>query len=192
MHTRITGTNLYSVMVCFLLLFPIHDSESYYRILPIHMAEAAIVRHEVPPATLYNVLNELKRLDVICAEQAYAQIRLESANLSSFLFKRTNNMLGMRYPYVRSTTAIGIYLPDKDSIVYGTQKELLKYRKVLSYAVYANWKDAIADYKLWQEETFNVEKRYMDFLKKNYAEDPMYIQKIQDMSAAAATGALGE
>jgi hypothetical protein len=178
-----TGT-VYSLMLFFLLLFPIHDSESYVRFHTIKLPEKTKAVVKIP-ATLENVLAEVKAVDLLCGEHVYAQIRLESANLTSYLFKRTNNMLGMRYPYRRATKAIGIYLPEQDSIVYGDQKELLKYKKVLSYAVYADWRDAIADYKLWQQETFNVEKRYIEFLKNNYAEDPLYIAKIQNIAAAA-------
>jgi hypothetical protein len=91
-------------------------------------------------------------------------------------------MLGMRFPYRRSTTAIGLYLPEKDSIVYGSQKELLKYKNTLTYAVYPNWVEAIKDYKLWQDQNFNLTKRYMEFLEKNYAEDIQYIDKIKRLS----------
>lgn len=177
----------YAPLVCLisfvaLLFFPIHDSESYFRVTPLPSGRNEAVSINIPPATLDNVIAEIRKAKILCSDQVYAQIRLESANLSSFLFKRTNNMLGMRYPYRRETTAIGIYLPEEDSIVYGTQKELLKYKNRLTYAAYANWIDAIKDYKLWQDQTFNIEKRYMDFLKKNYAEDPLYIDKIRVIS----------
>lgn len=174
---------IYSLIFTILLLFPIHESESYNRVSSLRLNRDVPVKVNHPKATLENVLGEIRKSDILCSEHVYAQIKLESANLTSFLFKRTNNMLGMRYPYRRSTTAVGIYLPDQDTIVYGSQKELLKYRDKLSYAAYANWMDAVKDYKLWQDQNFNVEKRYLDFLKNNYAEDPRYIEKVKGIAA---------
>lgn len=173
------GVIWYTVLVLSLLLFPYNQSESYNTndILQVYHYEPSKAL-PIPELTLENVEKEVRKNNILCAEQVCAQIKLESGNLKSWLLKRTNNMLGMRFPYRRSTTAVGIFLPSKDTIVYGTQKELLVYRKELSYAVYKNWTDAIKDYKLWQDQTFNLKKRYMDFLKQNYAEDTLYISKL--------------
>lgn len=67
---------------------------------------------------------EIKENGIICPEEVYAQIVIESGHMSSFLFKRANNLLGMRYPFRRPTTAIGIYLPEEDAIIRGTKEEL--------------------------------------------------------------------
>ena len=136
------------------------------------------------PLTLETLHQELIDQEVLCPDHVFAQIRLESGNLKSFLLKRTNNMLGMRYPGVRQTTACGMYIPAQDTVIIGTRDELRKYMKTENYAVYSNWKDAVADYKLWQESNFNVEERYLTFLGKVYAEDADYIQKIKQMADA--------
>ena len=127
---------------------------------------------------------ELQTQNVLCDREVLAQIRLESANLSSFLLKRTNNMTGMRYPFLRQTTATGIYLPEKDTIIIGTNLQLKKYYKMKNYAVYNSWKDGITDYKIWQDECFNVSGRYLEYLGKVYAEDSQYIKKIKQVSAS--------
>ena len=130
------------------------------------------------PETLRSALVEEK---VICADQAYAQILIESGHLKSFLSERANNLLGMRYPFKRQTSAVGIYLPESDTIIIGNQKDLKKYRSKNNYAVYSNWEDCIKDYKLWQDECFKLTDRYVKFLGTYYAEDTRYAEKIQQM-----------
>lgn len=141
-------------------------------------------QHEQTPLTLANLQKELALQNIVCQPQVFAQIKIESGNLQSFLVKRINNMLGMRYPFKRETKACGIYLPGKDTIIYGTQKELKKYAKTNNYAVYKTWQDAVADYKLWQENCFKVTDRYLAFLGDVYAEDSLYVNKIQKLTKA--------
>jgi hypothetical protein len=138
---------------------------------------------EHTPLTFENLKNELAKQQILCQPQVFAQIKLESNNLQSFLVKRTNNMLGMRYPFKRETKACGIYIPDKDTIIYGSQKELKKYSNTNNYAAYNNWKDAVIDYKLWQENCFKLTDRYLAFLGNVYAEDSLYVKKIQKIAA---------
>jgi uncharacterized FlgJ-related protein len=135
------------------------------------------------PLTTENLEKELEAQNIICAREVLAQIKLESGHLNSFLLKRTNNMLGMRYPFSRKTKACGIYIASNDTVIYGTQDELKKYRKTNHYAVFSSWKDAVADYKLWQEACFKVSERYLTFLGNVYAEDSLYTKKIKKVVA---------
>ncbi len=147
----------------------------------------ASLRVAPSPLTLENLKAEIVRNEIICAEEVFAQMKLESGNLNSFLLKKTNNMLGMRYPAKRKTIACGIYLPAKDTIIMGTQAELRKLSAQNNYAVYATWQDAVADYKIWQESNFKMTDRYLEFLGKVYAEDSLYVSKIRKMTAALAS-----
>jgi hypothetical protein len=131
------------------------------------------------PLSAESLHSEIQELKMVCPEEVYAQMMLESGNLSSFLTKRANNMLGMRYPFRRNTTAVGLYLPEKDTIVYGNTASLKKYGKQSNYAVYDNWQDAVKDYKYWQDEYFRVGDRYLQFLGNIYAEDSSYQAKIR-------------
>jgi len=134
------------------------------------------------PISIENIEEELKRLEVICHKEVLAQIKIESGHLSSYLLRRTNNMLGMRYPFKRPTTASGIYLPESDTIISGNQKDLRKHAGKNHYAVYKSWQDAVADYKLWQDSNFKVKEKYLEFLGNTYAEDTMYISKIKHIT----------
>src|SRR5262249_9089983 len=132
-----------------------------------------------PSLSAESLHNEISELNMVCPEEAYAQMLLESGNLTSFLTKRINNMLGMRFPFRRSTTAIGLYLPDRDTVIYGDAALLKKYGRQNNYAVYDSWQDAVKDYKLWQNEYFRLGERYLQFLGNFYAEDSGYEAKIR-------------
>ncbi len=134
------------------------------------------------PLTKESLQLELNAQHVICPEQVYAQILIESAHLESYLTKRTNNLLGMRYPFRRQTTAIGIFLPESNLIIKGTQAELKKYRNQNHYAVFENWQECIRDYRFWQDECFKLTDRYLSFLGTYYAEDTQYVEKIKLLS----------
>ena len=133
------------------------------------------------PVSEANLRAELKDQEVLCPEAVFAQIQIESAHMKSFLFQKTNNFFGMRFPCKRSTSAIGVYLPDSDTIILGSQKDLKKYASKNNYAVYACWQDCVKDYKLWQVECFNVTEKYLAFLGNFYAEDAGYVTKIKGM-----------
>jgi hypothetical protein len=139
----------------------------------------ASIKANETPLTSENLKLEINRQDIFCPNEVYAQMQLESGRLGSYLSKKANNLLGMRFPFKRATSAIGLFLPAKNQIVYGTQDELLKYRSENNYAVYANWQDCVKDYKLWQKECFKLKDKYLAFLGTYYAEDSNYISKIK-------------
>lgn len=129
-----------------------------------------------------NLLKELDSNHIICPEQVFAQIMIESGYLNSYLAKKTNNLIGMRYPFKRSTSAIGIFLPASNLIIKGNQTELKKYKNQNNYAVYQSWEDCIKDYKYWQDKSFKLSERYLVFLGNCYAEDSLYVKKIKSMA----------
>lgn len=135
------------------------------------------------PLTVENLELEIKSQKILCSREVLAQMKIESGHFKSFLLKRTNNMLGMRYPFSRETKACGIYLPGKDTVITGSQEELKKYRKLNNYAVYETWQDAVADYKLWQDYSFKISDHYLRFLGKVYAEDTLYAKKIKQVAS---------
>lgn len=136
----------------------------------------------IPALNETNLFNEIKQQGIICESHVLAQAKLESYYMTSHLCKRANNLFGMRYPGRRPTTAIGVYLQGKDTIIYGTRDELRKYLKQPTYAVYASWVDAVKDYKLWQDNAFKVEEKYLSFLNRIYAEAPEYVQVVDKMA----------
>ncbi len=165
----------------FLFMLTMDDRSTANRATELTSSMQKMRGKTVRPLSPESLREELDHQHVICPEQVQAQILLESGNLESYLARRTNNLLGMRFPFRRKTTAIGIYLPESNLIIRGIQDELKKYRSANHYAVYENWVDCVADYKLWQEQTFRLTDRYLDFLGTYYAEDHQYADKIRNM-----------
>jgi hypothetical protein len=164
----------------FIFLFTFNDY-SFNKNAIGNSADALLKMRQNQPLTDESLKNELKEQEIVCREAVFAQIQIESGHMKSFLFQKTNNFFGMRYPCKRSTQAIGMYLPDSDTIIYGSQKDLKKYASKNNYAVYACWQDCVKDYKFWQIQCFNLTEKYLAFLGTYYAEDAAYVTKIKGM-----------
>jgi hypothetical protein len=144
--------------------------------------DLTINKNHLAPLTVENLKKELHKQEIICSNEVLAQMKLESAYFNSSLLHKTNNLMGMRFPFSRPTAACGIYIPSTNKIIYGNKVTLKKFAKQSNYAVYSSWQDAVADYKLWQESNFKVKDRYLDYLGKVYAEDQLYVDKIRTMA----------
>lgn len=110
------------------------------------------------------VVQEIIKNKIQYPEIVLAQALLESANFNSYIFKKNNNMFGMRMPNRRETHAIGTYK---------------------TYAVYEDWKMSIQDYALYQKAVLKgrdiSKENYYAFLGRRYAESPEYVTVIKKM-----------
>lgn len=89
-----------------------------------------------------------------------AQAELESGNFSSTIFIENNNIFGMKCAKQRPSTNTG---------------------ENRGHAYFNNWKDCVIDYAFYQARylsKINSEQEYLDYLKQNYAEDTLYVQKL--------------
>lgn len=110
--------------------------------------------------TKEQVYNELVRQEIKHPDIVLAQLRLESANFSSNLYKANKNLAGMKLAKQRKTTAKGER--------YG-------------FAYYSSWTKCIADLKLWQDKYYDGEKDYYKFLQDiGYCEGNDYISKLKE------------
>ena len=164
----------------FIFLFTFEDF-SYNKNAITDAEDAMLQLHLNQPLTDENLKDEIKEQNIVCNKEVFAQIQIESGHLNSFLCKRTNNLLGMRYPFKRKTAACGLFLPESDTIILGSQKDLKKYASQNNYAVYACWQDCVKDYKYWQDQNFKITEKYLSFLGAHYAEDADYVKKIKGM-----------
>ncbi len=91
----------------------------------------------------------------------YAQVMLETGNLTSRLYNEYNNLFGMKKVNKRPTTQIPC-----DTSVYGK---------------YANWKHSVHDYIIWQSiYAYNLSREeYFNFLGDVYATDTNYVKKLK-------------
>lgn len=89
----------------------------------------------------------------------YAQLLLETGNLTSTLYKTNNNLFGMKVAKQRPTSNINSK----------------------GYAKYNTWQESVLDYALWQVKyAHNLsETEYLQFLAKYYAKDKEYINKLK-------------
>lgn len=106
---------------------------------------------------MYLVECKVQHIDI-----AFAQIMLETGWLKSSIYRKGNNLFGMKFPSKRPTTAT--------SIVYG-------------HASYSHWKVSIHDYMLWQAYFGRnlTKQEYKKVLERRYAEDPLYISKLENI-----------
>lgn len=106
----------------------------------------------------------LRQVNIKFPEIVYAQILLETGNFQSDVFKKYNNLFGMKVSFIRPTTA-------------------LYYEN--GYAVYRNWRESVLDYALYQAYYHDSIKSSEDYynILKNYAEDSLYIKKIKFLSS---------
>lgn len=106
-----------------------------------------------------SVYNYILELNIKHPDIVFRQARIESGNFKSKVFKDNNNMFGFKKAYKRPNTQIG------------TNR---------GYATYNSWQECVVDYALYQ--TYSAkgldEDAYKEFLGRNYAEDPEYINKI--------------
>jgi|TARA_B110000908_G_C10115443_1_gene385044 hypothetical protein len=102
------------------------------------------------------LVQELKRLNVRYPHIVLAQSILETGHYESRIYMENNNLFGMKQARARATTALG------------TQ---------LGHAYYDNWKESVVDYAFYQAAYLNklrTEKKYLNYLDKNYAEAKNY------------------
>lgn len=88
---------------------------------------------------------EVINQNIIHPDVVLAQAMLESGHFKSNLFKKNNNVFGMKFPRQRQTTSKG----EK----YGQ-------------AYYSNWIDSVKDYKLWQQSRNLTSLSKDEYIKK--------------------------
>lgn len=91
----------------------------------------------------------------------YAQACLESGNFKSDLFRTNNNLFGLKTATKRPTTHKG---------------------EEHGYAYYDTWRASVEDYAFYSATYLNdlkTESEYLAYLKQNYAEDTLYVEKLR-------------
>lgn len=92
-----------------------------------------------------------------------AQAILETNRFNSKIFKENNNLFGMKNATQRPTTTTG------------TEN---------GHAFYNSWKESVQDYAMFQAAYLNdlrSEEEYFTYLKANYAEDTLYVNKLKEI-----------
>ncbi len=127
------------------------------------LAQEWLPRNDDKKMTIENLADELIRQDVAHWRVVLAQAIVESGwNFDSYLFRRTNNFIGMRIPYARESTRVGSFK---------------------GYSVYATWQDCVKDIKLWQEHNWagGTEEEYIALMHKIWSESPRYYSAVHSV-----------
>lgn len=117
-------------------------------------------RKAFEPDQLINLLNNL---NVKFPHIVMAQSIIETGYWTSNIFKKNNNLFGMKQAYRRVNTA------------KGTQH---------NHAFYESWEESVYDYAFYQCRYLSGitnEDDYFQYLSKSYAEDPNYIKRLKDV-----------
>lgn len=122
---------------------------------------------EKPKITYENLYEQIKALGIKFPDVVFAQAVLETGHFSSVLFKKANNLFGMKKPTKRETLA------NKDTTMKG-------------YAVFPDWTISVNDYLLWQEHALRkgdvkTKRQYLALLDRIYAEDGKYIYRLNNI-----------
>jgi hypothetical protein len=125
--------------------------------------EKLIVIREYNEFTKEKLVIQIKSLNFKFPHIVYAQSKLETKNFTSSIFKSNHNLFGMKQAKQRSNLAID------------TQK---------GHAYYDNWKTSVYDFALFYSTylyDIKTEGEYFEYLRQNYAEDPLYVEKLQQI-----------
>lgn len=144
----------------FLLLIVLSISISFREAPTVELPKIEETKIITKQDILDSIWNEILYLELEHPEIVYSQILLETGYLNSKLFRTNNNLFGMRISGSRATTS--------NKIING-------------YKWYPHWKDSLLDYALLQMAFYKnkSKKEYHEKLSRVYAEDPLYVIKLQ-------------
>ncbi|GEM_PF-2058051 len=126
-------------------------------------AQDWLPRNDDKKMSIENLADELIKQDVAHWRVVLAQAIVESGwNFDSYLFRHSNNFIGMRIPYARESTRVGSFK---------------------GYSVYATWQDCVKDIKLWQEHNWDggSEEEYIALMHKIWSESPRYYSAVRSV-----------
>lgn len=116
-----------------------------------------------------NLKDLISKLNLKYPEIVYAQAVLESGHFKSKSFSVGHNLFGMKVASIRPTTNSGEYL---------------------RHAKYSSWEESVYDYALYQSTiVFKIKSKndYYAYLKRNYAGDPTYVEKLKSIVSKSET-----
>lgn len=99
-----------------------------------------------------NLVDYLLELNVKFPDIVFSQVRYETGNFKSLVFKENYNLFGMKVANSRATTNKG---------------------EQHNHAIFDNWQMSVLDYALWQNaygRKFKTRESYIQYLKSVYAE----------------------
>lgn len=125
--------------------------------------EKLIVIREYNEFSEAKLIEKIRQLNFRFPHIILAQAKLESGHFKSTIFLENNNIFGMREAKARVNLA------------KGTNR---------AHACYGSWQESLYDYALYYSTylyDIKTEGEYLEYLRQNYAENPTYVQKLQQL-----------
>lgn len=140
-----------------LILLMVYGSLNLYPALPmkVYVEDISFSREKL--------IKYIDEIGIQYPKVVLAQAKIESSNFTSPIFRKNNNLFGMKFPKQRETTALSINR---------------------NHSVYENWKKSVDDYKLWQcnmIHKISSREEYLSYLGRNYAKDKKYVSRIKQI-----------
>lgn len=161
---------LLSIIIWFTIIFGVIGTPIYYvgfqngknHLKNLSPEETLIIVNDYDKFTPEKFKIYLNELNVPHVDIVYAQSVIETGNFTSNIFKFNNNLFGLKRATQRPTTNKG-----EDN----------------NHAYYLHWRQSVQDYALYSCKYLSNLNReqYLEYLRKNYAEDPNYINKIKQI-----------
>lgn len=123
--------------------------------------EKLIVIREYNEFNTKALVDKIKALNFKFPYIVLAQSIQETGNYTSTIFRENNNLFGMKEAVIRTNLA------------KGTNR---------GHAYYDSWQDSVIDYALFSATylpDIKTEGEYFEYLRQNYAEDPMYVERLK-------------
>jgi flagellum-specific peptidoglycan hydrolase FlgJ len=108
-----------------------------------------------------HIVKAIKSSSLDDPQSVLAQAVLETNEFKSNIFKENNNLFGMKEATKRPTTNSGVEN---------------------GHAYYNSWRESVQDYAMFAAAYLNdikTEEEYFQYLRANYAEDSMYVEKLK-------------
>jgi hypothetical protein len=121
---------------------------------------------DTKPFSKENLIEYIKLIDPINAEPIIQQAILETGWFKSNLFKKYNNLFGMKFANRRKTLATGTEI---------------------GHASFNHWTDSVKDYFLWRDymekkKGLNITDYYIFLTSVSYATEPNYIRLLKTIN----------
>ena len=161
---NVTSKTLTGVGVAIGLLLVLgFTSKPKDKVQDLSQEEKLIVIREYNEFSETKLIEKIRQLNFRYPHIILAQAKLESGHFKSIIFLENNNMFGMREAKLRANLA------------RGTNR---------AHAYYDSWQDCLYDYALFYSTylyKIKTEGEYFGYLEQYYAEDPRYVQRLQNM-----------
>ena len=127
----------------------------------VRIIERIIEREYVEPFSEESFIDYLREINIRYPEVVYAQAVLETGYFKSKVFKKNNNLFGMKL---------------------ASRRPRMSFKLQHNHAEYRNWKESVIDYAFYQSHFLSdikTKAEYIETVGRIYAEDPRYRKKIQ-------------